>query len=68
MGREHGLFRYADGVDKLLVLLGVAGSVGDGLMTPLTMLVLSDVINKYGGASATDAFENATVHKVCFIE
>ncbi|KAL3726369.1 hypothetical protein ACJRO7_031286 [Eucalyptus globulus] len=61
MGREGGLFRYANGVDKLLVLLGMAGSVGDGLMTPLTMLVLSDVINKYGGAGLNGAFEKATV-------
>uniref|UniRef100_F6GVP6 Multidrug resistance protein n=1 Tax=Vitis vinifera TaxID=29760 RepID=F6GVP6_VITVI len=48
MGRKGGMFRYANGIDMLLMLLGTLGSIGDGLMSPLTMLVLSDVINKYG--------------------
>ncbi|OVA17622.1 ABC transporter [Macleaya cordata] len=55
------LFSYADGVDKLLVLLGTLGSIGDGLMTPLTMLVLSGMINDYG--SADISFSNHVVDK-----
>ncbi|PIA30330.1 hypothetical protein AQUCO_05600040v1 [Aquilegia coerulea] len=42
------LFRYADGVDKLFLLFGTLGSIGDGVMSPLTMLVLSGAINEYG--------------------
>ncbi|XP_059662526.1 putative multidrug resistance protein [Cornus florida] len=48
MGGKDGMFRYADGVDKLLMLLGTLGSIGDGLQTPLMMFVLSNVINDYG--------------------
>ncbi|KAK9117388.1 hypothetical protein Sjap_016335 [Stephania japonica] len=42
------IFRFTDGIDKLLMLLGTLGCIGDGLMNPLTLVVLSAVINKYG--------------------
>ncbi|CAL8092409.1 unnamed protein product [Prunus armeniaca] len=51
MAKKGRIFRYADGVDKLLLVLGTLGSIGDGLMTPLMMLVLSRVINEYGGGT-----------------
>ncbi|KAI3841171.1 hypothetical protein MKW92_025713 [Papaver armeniacum] len=55
------LFRYADGVDKLLILLGTIGSIGDGMMTPLTMVVLSSIINEYGPSD--NAFSSSIVDK-----
>ena len=67
MGRKGGMFRYANGIDMLLMLLGTLGSIGDGLMSPLTMLVLSDVINKYGDVDPS--FSIQVVDKVrleCF--
>lgn len=39
MGSTGGLLRYADGIDKLLLLFGTLGSVGDGAMTPLTIYI-----------------------------
>ncbi|PIN02501.1 Multidrug/pheromone exporter, ABC superfamily [Handroanthus impetiginosus] len=48
MGKNDGIFRYADRVDKLLMFFGTLGSIGDGLQIPLMMFVLSDVINDYG--------------------
>lgn len=45
---SNSMFRYADGVDKLLMFFGTLGSLGDGLQNPLMMYVLSDVINAYG--------------------
>ncbi|CAL2231095.1 unnamed protein product [Prunus armeniaca] len=51
MAKKGRIFRYADGVDKLLLVLGTLGSIGYGLMTPLMMLVLSRVINEYGGGT-----------------
>ncbi|KAI6687429.1 hypothetical protein NL676_024257 [Syzygium grande] len=56
MGSKDSMFRYADGFDKLLMLLGTLGSIGDGMQYPLTMYVLSTVINQFGkaGASVTD--------------
>ncbi|OWM76145.1 putative multidrug resistance protein [Punica granatum] len=61
MGNQGGLFRFADSVDKLFVVLGTLGSVGDGLMSPLTMLVLSLAINDYGAEDAS--FSNEVVDK-----
>ncbi|PHU20248.1 ABC transporter B family member 18 [Capsicum chinense] len=55
MGKDGGLFRYADCVDKLLMFLGTLGCIGDGLMTPLNMFILSSLIDDYGGAAAADA-------------
>ncbi|CAK9150286.1 unnamed protein product [Ilex paraguariensis] len=49
----NGMFRYTDGVDKLLMFLGTFGSIGDGLRFPLMMFILSDVINAYGNLNDT---------------
>ncbi|XP_050216612.1 putative multidrug resistance protein [Mercurialis annua] len=48
MGGKDGMFRYADSTDKLLMLFGALGSIGDGLQYPLMMYVLSHVINEFG--------------------
>ncbi|XP_071725832.1 putative multidrug resistance protein [Rutidosis leptorrhynchoides] len=46
--KKVGIFRYAEGYDKFLMFWGVLGSIGDGLQVPLTMYVLSGIINQYG--------------------
>lgn len=51
MGKKGGFFRYADGVDKLLLMFGTLGCIGDGLQTPITMLVLGSLINDYAQGS-----------------
>jgi hypothetical protein len=61
MGARGGIFRHADRLDMLLMLLGTLGSIGDGLQNPLTMLILSDVINDYGSGSS---LTNDVVDKV----
>ncbi|KAI3467623.1 hypothetical protein Pfo_024286 [Paulownia fortunei] len=61
MGSKGGLFRYADGIDKLLMLLGTLGSIGDGLMSPLNMFVLSGVIDEY--ATSNESISNKVVDK-----
>ena len=65
MGGKDSMFRYADGKDKLLMLLGTMGSIGDGLQYPLTMFVLRSVINDYGNP-ARSTLSNDIVDKVCF--
>ncbi|KDP26713.1 hypothetical protein JCGZ_17871 [Jatropha curcas] len=47
MGTKGSFFRYADWIDKFLMLFGILGSIGDGLLTPLTMYTLSGLINEY---------------------
>ncbi|CAN0917017.1 Putative multidrug resistance protein, partial [Linum grandiflorum] len=58
---KGGLFRHKDQVDMVLMLLGTLGSIGDGSMTPLTMYILSSVINDYGGSQLDGS--NKTVEK-----
>lgn len=59
------MVRYADTHDLCLMMLGVLGSFGDGMMQPLLMLVLGDIINSYGAAgSAGSAFSSSAVDKV----
>ncbi|XP_040379594.1 ABC transporter B family member 15-like [Oryza brachyantha] len=58
------LVRYADAYDRCLMALGVLGSFGDGMMQPLSMLVLGDIINNYGGArGAGSTFSSGAVDK-----
>lgn len=57
-----GLFRYADGIDKVLLFLGTLGSIGDGMMSPVNMYILSGALNDYG--SSDQSFSNQIVDKV----
>ncbi|XP_052178929.1 ABC transporter B family member 15-like [Diospyros lotus] len=52
MKKKEGVFRFADRVDKLLMMAGALGSIGDGMQIPLMMFVLSSVINDYGKLNA----------------
>jgi len=54
MESKRGLLRFADGVDKLLLLFGTLGCIGDGSMFPLTMFVLSCLMNEYGVGAGLD--------------
>ncbi|KAI3779497.1 hypothetical protein L2E82_09218 [Cichorium intybus] len=61
MAKKGGMFYYADGIDKLLLLFGTLGSIGDGLMSPLTMVILGGVIDEYGTGGVS--ISNDTVDK-----
>lgn len=63
MAKKGGMFHYADGIDKLLMLCGTIGCIGDGLMSPLTMIILGGIIDEYGGGEPN--FTNDVVDKVC---
>lgn len=65
MGSKVGPLRYADRLDKLLLLFGTMGCIGEGMMIPITMLVLSDEISNYGtAASAQNTLSIPVVDKV----
>ncbi|KAL0297043.1 UNVERIFIED_CONTAM: ABC transporter B family member 15 [Sesamum radiatum] len=57
MGTKYGLFRFADGIDKLLMFLGALGSIGEGLAAPMTMYMLSGAIDAFGTADQSIANE-----------
>ncbi|PNT61308.1 ABC transporter B family member 15 [Brachypodium distachyon] len=58
MGEKTGkasfleMVRYADPHDMCLMALGMLGSLGDGMMQPLAMLVLGDIVNSYGAVGS----------------
>ncbi|KAJ1392852.1 P-loop containing nucleoside triphosphate hydrolase [Sesbania bispinosa] len=66
MGSKGGIFRYADGGDKLLLLFGTLGCIGDGLQTPLTMLVLGSLIDDYAGGSEHSVSNHTRQEGVCW--
>ncbi|RCV26909.1 hypothetical protein SETIT_5G283500v2 [Setaria italica] len=49
-----GLFRYADGTDVLLMLLGTVGALGNGVTQPIMTVIFGQVIDGFGGAVALD--------------
>lgn len=55
MGEKGGLFRFADSVDKLLMFVGILGSIGEGLASPLTMYVTSGAIDAFGASDQSIA-------------
>lgn len=63
MKSKTGLYSYSDALDKLLMLFGTLGSIGDGSMTPLTMFILNGLINDFSGAGFD--IPNEVVNKVC---
>ncbi|CAO2197982.1 unnamed protein product [Urochloa humidicola] len=57
-----GLFRYADGTDVLLMLLGTVGALANGITQPLMTVIFGQVINAFGGAAVDDVLSR--VNKV----
>ncbi|CAO1947832.1 unnamed protein product [Urochloa humidicola] len=49
-----GLFRYADGTDVLLMLLGTVGALANGVTQPIMTVIFGQVIEAFGGAVAVD--------------
>jgi hypothetical protein len=50
------LFKFADAYDKLLMVLGFLGAVGDGATTPGMLFVMSGLINIFGQKQNTTNF------------
>ncbi|KAL2547074.1 ABC transporter B family member 15 [Forsythia ovata] len=69
MASKGGLFRCADSVDKLLMFLGILGSLGDSFAAPMTMFVLSGALDAFGSADQSIAKEvvNKYVFKLLYI-
>ncbi|KAM5581523.1 hypothetical protein ABKV19_010648 [Rosa sericea] len=54
----RSVFMHADGVDKVLMIFGLLGAIGDGCSTPFVLLITGRLMNNVGGASsdAQDVF------------
>lgn len=55
------IFMHADGVDRLLMTLGLLGAVGDGVSMPAMLTITSKLTNNVGSAiSSSDISSNFT--------
>lgn len=57
----RAIFMCSDSIDMLLMILGLFGSMGDGLTTPVLILFTSQVMNNFGAGPGSDprAFRRA---------
>nr|DAD34729.1 TPA_asm: hypothetical protein HUJ06_005369 [Nelumbo nucifera] len=53
-GSFRTIFMHADSIDTLLMILGVIGAIGDGLGTPVMLIITSKIMNTLGGGSTAD--------------
>jgi len=63
-GSIRSIFMHADGVDWMLMALGLIGAVGDGFITPIIFFICSKLLNNVGGSSFDDETFMQTVAKV----
>ncbi|XLS79065.1 hypothetical protein HN51_063290 [Arachis hypogaea] len=49
----YKLFSFADRLDRLLMLVGTVGAIGNGISMPLMTLIFGNMINAFGGNSNT---------------
>ena len=55
----HGLFKYADSTDVVLMLVGLVGSLGNGMSMVIMTIVFGQMIDAFGAATP-----DTIVHRV----
>lgn len=58
---------HADGVDLVLMGLGLIGAVGDGFITPIIYLIVGLLLNNIGGSSFGDETFMHAIMKVFYV-
>ncbi|XP_019085757.1 PREDICTED: ABC transporter B family member 18-like isoform X2 [Camelina sativa] len=59
----RSIFIHADGVDCILMALGLIGAIGDGFVTPMIFFVCSKLLNDFGDFSVIDVTFMQTISK-----
>ncbi|CAM0908393.1 unnamed protein product [Alopecurus aequalis] len=62
-----GLFQYADGKDLLLMLVGTAGALGNGVAQPFMLVILGDLIDAFGGATSGNVLHRVNKAVLSFV-
>jgi ATP-binding cassette subfamily B (MDR/TAP) protein 1 len=62
-----GMLRYADGTDLLLMLVGTAAALGNGVSQPLMTIIFGDLIDAFGGATTGNVLDrvNKVIPSLC---
>ncbi|KAM0899546.1 hypothetical protein ACQ4PT_021224 [Festuca glaucescens] len=56
-----GMFRYADRLDVLLMVVGTVGAMGNGVAEPLMSVLFGNVINSFGESTSSDVLRPSAV-------
>ncbi|KAM3331868.1 hypothetical protein ACQJBY_027639 [Aegilops geniculata] len=62
-----GMFRYADRLDMLLMVVGSLGAMGNGVSEPLISVLFGDVINSFGESTTSTVLRAVTKVVLNFI-
>ncbi|KQK09336.1 ABC transporter B family member 4 [Brachypodium distachyon] len=63
-----GLFRYADGTDLLLMLMGTLGALANGVSQPVMIIIFGDLVDAFGGATtANDVLNRVNKSVLSFV-
>lgn len=65
-GSIGSIFMDADGVDWMLMVLGLIGAVSDGFITPIVFFICSILLNDLGSSSFNDETFMQAISKVFF--
>jgi len=60
----RSIFMHADGVDWMLMGLGLIGAVGDGFITPILFFITAMLLNDFGSFSFNDETFMQPISKV----
>ncbi|CAL9248274.1 unnamed protein product [Arabidopsis halleri] len=62
-GSIRSIFMHADGVDWILMALGLIGAVGDGFITPVVVFIFNTLLNNLGTSSSNNQTFMQTISK-----
>uniref|UniRef100_A0A0D9V4I3 Uncharacterized protein n=1 Tax=Leersia perrieri TaxID=77586 RepID=A0A0D9V4I3_9ORYZ len=62
-----GMFRYADRLDVLLIVVGTVGALGTGLSEPLMTILFGNLINSFGENTSSSILRSVTKVVLNFI-
>jgi len=58
----RSIFMHADGKDLFFMILGTIGAIGEGVTTPLVLLISSRMMNNIGSSSTMGG--NTFIHNI----
>lgn len=58
------IFRYADWYDKLLIVLGTLGAIGDGMSTNVLLVFVSRLFNSLGYGKGVQRNPENFMHEI----
>ncbi|PNT72645.1 hypothetical protein BRADI_2g47347v3 [Brachypodium distachyon] len=61
------MFRYADRLDVLLIMVGTVGAMGNGMSEPLISVLFGNVINSFGESTSSTVLRSVTKVVLNFI-